>query len=125
MPTLNAAWAAGGMKIAPQVPDGHTREFVVILAGGVAAVLPADPQTGAEPAGTVWCSITINGHKLEQGDKLHPMQAAFIEHDGFPVWILHTGTDLLGGGSALGSPGWCSERRNGRHPQREADRVDR
>ena len=144
-----------GIRIAPSAAmlaadqtSLDRRQFVVIMAGGVAAVLPADPQTGAEPAGAVRCSITINGQKhdllldprvtmldllrehlqltgakkgcdhgqcgactvlvqgrrlnsclslavthngdeittiegLEQGGKLHAMQAAFIEHDGF------------------------------------------
>jgi len=37
------------------------REFVVVLAGGMTAILPADPQTGGAPAGTVQCRLTING----------------------------------------------------------------
>src|SRR4051812_32880366 len=36
------------------------RQFVVVLAGGIAAVLPADPQTGGPPPGTVACRLTIN-----------------------------------------------------------------
>uniref|UniRef100_Q020N3 (2Fe-2S)-binding domain protein n=1 Tax=Solibacter usitatus (strain Ellin6076) TaxID=234267 RepID=Q020N3_SOLUE len=124
------------------------RQFVVVLAGGAAAVLPADPQTGGLPAGTVPCRIRVNGQAhdlvldprvtlldllrehlqltgtkmgcdhgqcgactvlirgrrvnsclslavshdgdeittiegLARGDELHPMQAAFLENDGF------------------------------------------
>jgi xanthine dehydrogenase YagT iron-sulfur-binding subunit len=124
------------------------RHFIVILAGGTARSLPADPQTGGPPKGTVSCRLTINGQAhdvlldprvtlldllrerlqltgtkkgcdhgqcgactvladgrrinsclslavthdggdittiegLAKGDELHPVQAAFIEHDGF------------------------------------------
>ncbi len=124
------------------------RQFVVVLAGGVAALLPADAQTGGPPAGTVSCklrinkqdhdlvldprvtlldllrehlqlsgtkkgcdhgqcgacTVLVNGRRLNsclslavvhqgdeivtieglaQGDELHPVQTAFIEHDGF------------------------------------------
>jgi xanthine dehydrogenase YagT iron-sulfur-binding subunit len=41
------------------------RDFVVVLAGGVTAVLPADPQTGGPPAGTVPCRLSINGQARE------------------------------------------------------------
>ncbi len=41
------------------------RYFMVVLAGGVSAMLPADPQTGGEPAGTVRCSLSINGEQHE------------------------------------------------------------
>ena len=34
---------------------------------------------------------TIEG--LAKGGKLHPLQAAFIERDAFPVRLLHAGTD--------------------------------
>ncbi len=136
------------MRNSPDSPQHSRRQFLVIMAGGIAAVLPADPQTGGEPAGTVRVKFTINrqpqellldprvtlldllrehlqltGSKkgcdhgqcgactvlvkgrrlnsclslavthegdeittiegLEEGDQLHPMQAAFIEHDGF------------------------------------------
>jgi xanthine dehydrogenase YagT iron-sulfur-binding subunit len=119
-----------------------------VLAGGLTAVLPADPQTGGPPRGTVSCNITINGQArnfvldprvslldllrehlqltgtkkgcdhgqcgactvlvngrrvdsclslavthdgdrittiegLAKGDQLHPVQAAFLEQDGF------------------------------------------
>jgi xanthine dehydrogenase YagT iron-sulfur-binding subunit len=37
------------------------RHFTVILAGGVAASVPADPQTGGPPAGAVASKLTING----------------------------------------------------------------
>src|ERR1700758_1056392 len=37
------------------------RQFAVVLAGGTTALLDADPQTGGPPAGTVACSITVNG----------------------------------------------------------------
>ncbi len=121
---------------------------MVILAGGMAAVLPADAQTGGAPRGTVPCRLRINGEAhellldprvtlldllrehlqltgtkkgcdhgqcgactvlingrrvnsclslavvhdgeqittiegLAQGDDLHPVQAAFLESDGF------------------------------------------
>jgi xanthine dehydrogenase YagT iron-sulfur-binding subunit len=124
------------------------RQFVVVLAGGVSALMPADPQTGGAPRGTVACRISINGevHELHldprvslldllrehlqltgtkkgcdhgqcgactvlsngrrinsclslavthdggmvvtieglaHGDELHPVQSAFLEHDGF------------------------------------------
>ena len=39
------------------------RYFLVVLAGGVSAMLPAHPQTGAQPAGTVRCSLSINGQQ--------------------------------------------------------------
>jgi xanthine dehydrogenase YagT iron-sulfur-binding subunit len=123
------------------------RQFVVVLAGGVSVLLPADAQTGA-PRGTVACRISINGevHELHldprvslldllrehlqltgtkkgcdhgqcgactvlvngrrvnsclslavtndgetvvtieglaHGEELHPVQTAFLEHDGF------------------------------------------
>jgi xanthine dehydrogenase YagT iron-sulfur-binding subunit len=32
-----------------------------VLAGGLTAVLPAGSQTGARPAGTVHCTLRING----------------------------------------------------------------
>jgi xanthine dehydrogenase YagT iron-sulfur-binding subunit len=124
------------------------RQFVVVLASGASALLPADPQTGGPPRGTVACRMEINGqvHEfhldprvslldllrehlqltgtkkgcdhgqcgactvlasgrrinaclslavthdgdqiltiegLAHGDQLHPVQAAFLEHDGF------------------------------------------
>src|SRR5690242_20543989 len=124
------------------------RQFAVVLAGGISAVLPADPQTGGAPKGTVSCRLTINGQKqdvlldprvtlldllrehlqltgtkkgcdhgqcgactvlingrrvnsclslavthdgddvttiegLERAGQLHPVQQAFLEHDGF------------------------------------------
>jgi xanthine dehydrogenase YagT iron-sulfur-binding subunit len=124
------------------------RQFVVVLAGGTTALLPADAQNGGPPRGTIACHVTINrqahdlhldprvslldllrehlqltGTKkgcdhgqcgactvlvngrrinsclslaaahdgdnittiegLAQGDELHPVQAAFLEHDGF------------------------------------------
>ena len=37
------------------------RQFVVVLAGGATTILPADPQTGGPPQGTVACNIAING----------------------------------------------------------------
>jgi xanthine dehydrogenase YagT iron-sulfur-binding subunit len=39
------------------------RQFVVVLAGGTAGLLPADPQDGGPPAGTVPCRLTVNGQK--------------------------------------------------------------
>lgn len=128
--------------------DFTRREFAVVLAGGLTAMVPADAQTGQMPAGFVRCSLRINGQThdlaldprvtlldllrenlaltgtkkgcdhgqcgactvlvdgkrqnaclslalslegrnivtlegLAQGDQLHPVQAAFIEHDGF------------------------------------------
>ena len=124
------------------------RQFVVVLAGGITTILPADPQDGGPPRGTVRCRLTINrephelwldprvtlldllrehlqltGTKmgcdhgqcgactvlvngrrvnsclslavthegdeittiegLAHGDQLHPVQAAFLENDGF------------------------------------------
>jgi xanthine dehydrogenase YagT iron-sulfur-binding subunit len=124
------------------------REFVVVLASGVAAILPADPQTGGPPPGAVPCRLKINGQAhdllldprvslldllrehlqltgakkgcdhgqcgactvlvkgrrvnscltlavsvdgdeittiegIANGDQLHPVQAAFLENDGF------------------------------------------
>jgi xanthine dehydrogenase YagT iron-sulfur-binding subunit len=124
------------------------RQFVVVLAGGTTATLPADPQTGGPPRGSVPCHIEINGQAhdlhldprvslldllrehlhltgtkkgcdhgqcgactvlvngrridaclslavthdgdkittiegLAHGDELHPVQSAFLEHDGF------------------------------------------
>ena len=37
---------------------------------------------------------TIEG--LGQPGNLHPMQAAFVKHDGYPMRLLHAGSDLLG-----------------------------
>src|ERR1041384_4383539 len=37
------------------------RQFIVVLASGVSAVLPADPQTGGPPRGAVACRLTVNG----------------------------------------------------------------
>jgi len=124
------------------------REFLVILVGGAAALVPADPQTNGPPKGFIQttlningadhallldprvtlldllrenlsltgtkkgcdhgqcgaCTILINGRRanscltlavmhdgdrlttiegLEQNGKLHPVQAAFLEADGF------------------------------------------
>ena len=124
------------------------RQFLVILAGGCAAAMPADPQTGGAPAGFIRCTLNINqrdhellvdprvtlldllrehiqltGTKkgcdhgqcgactvllngrrinscltlavmlqgerittiegLERDGRLHPVQTAFLEHDGF------------------------------------------
>ena len=50
---------------------------------------------------------TIEG--LGTPDKLHPMQAAFVKHDGYPVRLLHARPDLLGGRGA--------GRDQGRHPE--------
>ena len=128
--------------------DTTRRKFIVVLAGGSTAVLPADPQTGGPPRGIIACRIDINGqaHELHldprvslldllrehlrltgtkkgcdhgqcgactvlvngrrvnsclslavthdgdvvttieglaHGDELHPVQSAFLEHDGF------------------------------------------
>ena len=41
---------------------------------------------------------TIEG--LADGEELHPMQQAFVEHDALPVRLLHAGPDLLGGRDA-------------------------
>ena len=133
---------------APATADLSRRTFVVILAGGIAAVMPADAQTGGPPRGAVACRLTINGQPrdllldprvtlldllrehlaltgtkkgcdhgqcgactvlvngrrvnsclslavthqgdsvttiegLSRGDDLHPMQAAFVDNDGF------------------------------------------
>jgi len=132
------------------------RQFVVVLAGGATTILPADPQTGGPPQGTVACNIAINGEVhdlhldprvslldllrehlhltgakkgcdhgqcgactvlangrrinaclslavahdgdqiltiegLAHGDDLHPMQTAFLEHDGFQCGYCTTG----------------------------------
>ena len=36
------------------------RQFAVVLAGGITAVLPADPQDGGPPRGAIRCRLTIN-----------------------------------------------------------------
>src|SRR6476646_6925942 len=41
------------------------RQFVVVLASGASALLPADPQTGGPPRGTVACRMEINGQVHE------------------------------------------------------------
>jgi xanthine dehydrogenase YagT iron-sulfur-binding subunit len=41
------------------------RQFTVILAGGAAALLPADAQTGGPPAGTVRATLIVNGQSHE------------------------------------------------------------
>src|SRR5262245_18190999 len=41
------------------------RQFVVVLAGGATALLPADSQNGGPPRGTVACRVTINGQAHE------------------------------------------------------------
>ncbi len=54
---------------------------------------------------------------LADGDELHPMQQAFVEHDALPVRLLHARADLLRGRHARGGPGRPPEPRH-RRPRR-------
>ena len=48
------------------------------------------------------CEVrTIEG--IGTGAELDPLQEAFVEHDGFPVRLLHAGADLLGACTAAGA----------------------
>src|SRR5438045_448759 len=39
------------------------RQFVVVLASGITAVVPADSQDGGAPHGTVACRLIVNGRQ--------------------------------------------------------------
>ena len=54
---------------------------------------------------------TIEG--LERDSTLHPVQAAFIEHDGFPVRILYLRADHVGRRHDRRGEGGPAERRHG------------
>lgn len=81
------------------------------------------------------CTVLVNGRRLNacltlavmhQGaeittieglgspDNLHPMQAAFIKHDGFPVRLLHLRANLLISSGAKRDSGRHSQSRHGR-----------
>ena len=65
-------------------------------------------------------AVMQQGHKittiegLGTPDKLHPMQAAFVKHDGFQCGFCTPGPDLLGGRHARGGEGRRSEPRHRR-----------
>ena len=44
---------------------------------------------------------TIEG--IGKPGNLHPMQAAFVEHDGLSMRLLHVGPDHVGGGAVEGA----------------------
>ena len=58
---------------------------------------------------------TIEG--LEQDGKLHPLQAAFIEHDGFQCGFCTSGPDHVGRRHDRRSESGLAERRHGRRAE--------
>ena len=76
---------------------GQCGACTVLLDGRRANALPAlaVAADGAEVT-------TIEG--LADGDELHPLQQAFVDHDALPVRLLHARPDLLGGRHARRGP---------------------
>ncbi len=66
---------------------------------------------------------TIEG--LADGSQLHPMQAAFIENDGFQCGVLYSRPDLLGGGDVEGVAVRGRECRYGKPRPGRDGRTDR